>query len=92
MKESGFHIRINGLVQGVGYRYHCSAAAKVYGVRGYVKNLDDGAVELEVFGEPRKVDTFIVEITRTDRGFNVTEIIKDEIPANKEYKGFTIKF
>ncbi len=50
------HIIVSGEVQGVGFRYHASYAAQRYGVTGWVKNLYDGRVELEVQGTEEQID------------------------------------
>ena len=39
-------ILYEGRVQGVGFRYTCMALAQELGLTGYVKNLEDGDVEL----------------------------------------------
>lgn len=41
----------SGHVQGVGFRYSTAQLAKGYEVTGFVKNLADGRVELEIEGE-----------------------------------------
>ena len=42
-----------GWVQGVGYRDHVSRQASRLGLRGYVRNVSDGSVEVEAEG-PRE--------------------------------------
>ena len=44
------HIVVNGLVQGVGFRYFTVTQARRLGVRGWVRNCRDGSVELEAQG------------------------------------------
>jgi len=51
-----------GRVQGVGFRYTVKDLARGFEVRGWVKNLPDGTVELQVMGEPDEVADFIREI------------------------------
>jgi len=55
MKRQGdtarlYHVR--GSVQGVGFRYYVHRAAVELGLTGYVKNLDDGRVEVFASGPP----------------------------------------
>jgi len=43
--------RIQGRVQGVGFRYHTQIKARELGLCGWVKNLPDGTVESYLHGE-----------------------------------------
>ena len=45
------HIKYNGNVQGVGFRWNVFELSKSYSVTGYVKNLASGEVELLVEGK-----------------------------------------
>jgi acylphosphatase len=44
------HIRVNGRVQGVGFRWFVLTEARRRGLRGWVRNNRDGSVELEAEG------------------------------------------
>ena len=44
--------RVEGRVQGVGFRWWTSREACVLGLRGYVRNLEDGSVEVGAEGRP----------------------------------------
>ena len=48
------HIFFTGRVQGVGFRYQSAAIARSMGLTGWVRNLSDGRVEMEVQGEEPK--------------------------------------
>jgi acylphosphatase len=89
---AGYHLTASGMVQGVGYRYHCMEAARALKLKGYVMNLPDGDVEIEVFGAMDGLKKFMSEITRGDSVFRVTELKVDEILTEKGYKDFTIRF
>ena len=53
---------VDGVVQGVGYRYNVKHAAMKHKVKGYVKNLDDGRVEVVAEGEEDSLAIFLEEI------------------------------
>jgi len=52
-----------GRVQGVGFRYTLKDLARGFDVCGWVKNLPDGNVEMQVMGEPDELESFLHEIT-----------------------------
>lgn len=52
-------ISITGKVQNVGFRYHTRQTAEAIGVYGYVKNLYDESVLIEVEGSIDKVNKFL---------------------------------
>ena len=54
------HIVFYGRVQGVGFRYYAVNKANQLGLTGWVKNLPDGTVELEVQGEKPLIDQLII--------------------------------
>ena len=74
-------MKIYGRVQGVGFRYRAEQAAGLLGVTGWVRNAEDGTVEMEAQGSEaaiNKMMTFInggtyVRIDRLE-----TEIIETE--------------
>ena len=51
-----FRFRIRGRVQGVGFRYATQRKARELGLRGWVRNLRDGGVEVLAGGETPVVD------------------------------------
>ena len=55
---------VRGKVQGVGYRAFAARVAAQRGLRGGVRNLDDGRVELEVEG-PKDQLLILIEAART---------------------------
>jgi len=88
----GYHLIVKGHVQGVGYRFYCREIANKLGLKGYVMNLPDGDVEIEVFGKTDKLKDFISAITRKDMSFSVFDINIEELYQDKNYNGFIIKF
>ena len=54
------HIIFYGRVQGVGFRYYAVQKANQLGLTGWVKNLYDGSVEMEVEGQEKLIDQLII--------------------------------
>ena len=59
------HLIVTGRVQGVGYRYFMSRAARELQVTGWVRNRHDGSVEAMVAGTP---DAVAAIVERAQRG------------------------
>ena len=48
-------LRFYGEVQAVGFRFTASAAAEEYGAAGWVKNMEDGSVLMELQGTEKQL-------------------------------------
>ena len=83
-------IHFSGRVQGVGFRYTAQALARDFAVSGYVKNLPDGRVLLEVEGEPDEIDRFVDRVRAQMSGYvrNIESV--DGAPTG-EYKDFRVE-
>jgi acylphosphatase len=69
---------VGGLVQGVGYRYWTSRHAQRLGLRGQVRNLADGTVQIDVEGTPAAIATLREAIRRGPPGADVDSIDEHE--------------
>ena len=49
--KTGRHFTVYGRVQGVGFRYQTFYWAKRHDVTGFVRNRQDGSVEIEAYGD-----------------------------------------
>lgn len=81
-----------GRVQGVGFRYTVKDLARGFDVCGWVKNLPEGSVELQVMGEPTEVADFIREINEESPvARNIKQHRVETIPLLVGCKGFRIE-
>ena len=78
------HLKISGLVQGVGFRYSMSKEAARRGVTGWVRNRRDGTVEAVIDGAPDELEAVLAWARHGPRGANVTEVEVAEIPESFE--------
>ena len=80
-----------GRVQGVGFRYTTKELARGFDVCGWVKNLPEGSVEMQVMGEEDEVGDFIREITEESNvAHHIKNMTAEKIPLLEGMRGFTI--
>lgn len=79
-----------GHVQGVGFRYTTLQVAKEFEVTGFVRNLADGRVELQVEGEAGEIDAFIQALDDRLHGY-VRKTERTRARRDAEFAGFTIR-
>lgn len=77
------HYILHGSVQGVGLRYRAYYAAQQLGVTGYVRNLDDGTVEMEAEGE-REALIKLLEMIRSGHFIDIEWIEEKTIPVQND--------
>ncbi|MDI1240733.1 MAG: acylphosphatase [bacterium] len=65
---------VNGMVQGVGFRYFTQRAAAKHQVKGFVRNMPDGRVEAFAQGSESQVNGFRDDIATGPRFSKVDEI------------------
>ncbi len=85
-------IIVQGVVQGVGYRYFAMHKAKEYGITGYVQNLPDGNVLVVAEGEKGILNDFIKELKIGPASAHVTKIDIEFSENMTGYKNFSVKF
>ena len=85
-------IVVNGLVQGVGFRYFVQREANKLGVKGFVKNLFTGEVLTVVEGEKAIVEEMIKKIRVGPSHASVKSCKVDWQEPKNEFKDFEVRF
>jgi acylphosphatase len=80
-----------GRVQGVGFRFSVREIAEGFDVVGWVKNLPDSRVQLEVQGQSSEVDAFLVAIEKSHLRGHIHRKVVVNIDPVQGLKGFQIR-
>ena len=93
-KEIAVKYSVQGTVQGVGYRGFVRNVARKNGIKGIVRNVSDGSVEIIAAGEVPSLLNFEKEIQVSEKyGPRVTHLEKreQEERADSEYQDFLVE-
>jgi acylphosphatase len=82
--------RVRGQVQGVGFRYFVQQSATAIGLRGWVRNVDDGSVEVYAVGTPAQLSELAGFLWKGPRWAEVRGVEEVEA-AVEEQAGFFVK-
>jgi len=83
-------VYFTGHVQGVGFRCTTSQVAKEYEVTGFVRNLPDGRVHLEVEGEKPEIEAFLRGLAEAMPGY-IRKTERSGEQRSPQFSGFTIR-
>ena len=79
-----------GHVQGVGFRYSTLQVAKEFEVAGFVQNVPDGRVQLEVEGQLSEVTAFLTAVEERMHGL-IRKAERSMQTRPPQFSGFAIK-
>lgn len=91
MSQSAKHVVFAGQVQGVGFRFTVFSIANRCNIKGIVRNLPDGSVEMIAQGENEDINDCIRDINDSFTGY-ISETKITEAATNPEYTDFKITF
>lgn len=86
------HVYVNGWVQGVGYRYFVVNNALALGLRGYVRNLSDGSVEVLAQGNRSNLERLLALIQRGPAAAEVNEIDTHWGQPTEHFSSFHVRW
>jgi len=90
MAKVSYKVVISGRVQGVSFRASMRDRALQSGVKGWVRNRDDGAVEALVQGEEADVEKLIEWAKLGPAGARVLSLGREPLEGYREQEGFRI--
>lgn len=90
--QKRLHAIVFGLVQGVGYRYFVWTRAEQFGLSGFVKNLEDGCVEVVAEGEEKKLEEFLQLLRHGFGSARIKKISENWLDATGEFSSFRISY
>ncbi|HXI83152.1 MAG TPA: acylphosphatase [Verrucomicrobiae bacterium] len=82
----------SGRVQGVGFRYTAREIACGYELTGYVRNLNDGRVELVAEGTEEEVRAFLEAVQASQLGSHIRNADVNWREAADEFRGFDVRY
>ncbi len=83
-------IIVDGRVQGIGFRYYVSKKAREHDIKGYVRNMYDGRVEIDAEGENDNLHRFMIDCRKGPSMARVDEFIVHDVPEFG-FSSFSIK-
>lgn len=83
---------VHGKVQGVYYRAFASRAARSLSLKGYVKNVARGNVELEAEGEKGLLGELLRRLQEGPEGATVGKIDVEWLEYTGRYSAFDVRF
>lgn len=81
---------VTGRVQGVSFRVATADEARRLGLAGWVKNLDDGSVELEAEGPDDRVAELVAWCAHGPPAARVAQVVTEEQAPTGADRGFRI--
>jgi len=87
----GVRVIVRGHVQGVGFRWFVQRRAAALGVRGWVANRHDGAVEVEAEGTRIELEALVDALRQGPSRSHVQEVVESWGEGSGRHEGFVIR-
>jgi len=87
-----FFARIEGRVQGVGFRQYCMNEAQRLKLSGWVRNTADGDVEVWAEGTAEKLDALLKWLHRGPPGARVDTVRSEKKASTGQYRRFNVTY
>jgi acylphosphatase len=90
VKNERLHALVEGIVQGVGFRYFVTNYAEELQLTGWVRNLWDGRVEVTAEGPRKALEILLNHLEEGPRGAQVSKVESQWQAATNEFKEFRV--
>jgi acylphosphatase len=81
---------VRGRVQGVGFRWFVEREAAMLGLAGWVRNNDDGTVEVLASGSDEQLESLRAKLRQGPRAARVDTVDEHPAKAPEDLKSFSI--
>ena len=88
--KKAIYLKISGTVQGVFFRQSTQQKARELNIKGWVRNCNDGSVEVEAEGEEIPLNDFVEWCHRGPRDAKVNNVESKNIEM-KNFEGFEVR-
>ena len=92
MAKKNMKVYFSGTVQGVGFRFTAERLARRFPVTGFVRNLDDGRVEVTAEGEEASLVEFLAAIRASGMKDYIRDVEAHWTAADGCFRGFSIAY
>ncbi|MFA7255381.1 MAG: acylphosphatase [Candidatus Omnitrophota bacterium] len=92
MSTKRMQLFFSGTVQGVGFRFTAERLARRFPVTGFVRNLDDGRVEVTAEGEEPSLVEFLSALRESGMKDYIRDVEAHWSAAQGCFKGFGIAY
>lgn len=90
--KAGLFLKIFGRVQGVSFRLYALEEAKRLKLNGYIKNGDDGSVEVYAEGDEENLASFYQWCYQGSPASEVKNIIEKRVDYGGQFNNFVIRY
>lgn len=78
------HFLVKGRVQGVGFRWFVHREAEPLGLKGWVRNTENGHVEVVAAGTPEQLQSLAEALRRGSRGSRVDAVLEHDLDEQED--------
>ncbi|MFY0760625.1 acylphosphatase [Metabacillus dongyingensis] len=86
------HIIVTGRVHGVGFRFYTQTSAAENELTGWVKNREDGSVEIMAQGQSGHLEVFLNALKKGNRYSNAENVSVTEERDSERFAAFEILY